>query len=89
MNFNTNPDKSHFIYYKIAKEIIKKHLPDRPLNPSNKEDLLNNPQFLALMKVFPGIVSILDLSTLQYLYMSENVRNFIGYTADEFYAEGL
>ncbi|MFN3402565.1 MAG: response regulator transcription factor [Cytophagaceae bacterium] len=81
--------KSSLHYYKTALKIIKKYTPENVLDREQFETLKNNPQFKALMSVFPGFIGILDLTSQSYIYISDNIKDFTSYSSEEYYQRGL
>jgi len=83
-NQEKKPKKSHLQYYKEIIGIFKKYIPKRIENELSEENLLNHQQFKLFMDSFPGIVGIIDLQTRNYSYMSNNVKNILGYEPSDF-----
>jgi DNA-binding CsgD family transcriptional regulator len=51
--------------------------------------LFENPQFNSFLESSPGITGVFNYDNLQYEYFSKNVKNILGYDAEEYIEGGL
>ncbi len=56
---------------------------------SKSSDLLKNPKFLAYLDANPVVTMIMDFQTQGYFYISENMKEILGYDREDFYKYGL
>jgi DNA-binding CsgD family transcriptional regulator len=62
---------------------------EKQIIETNNFELFNNPQFNNFLELSPGVTGIFNFDTLQYEYISKNVKNIFGYDSDEFMNGGL
>lgn len=49
----------------------------------------NNPALEIMLSLGPCITWVLDIRTGKYIYVSKNIKSFLGYTADSFAKKGI
>jgi DNA-binding CsgD family transcriptional regulator len=81
--------KSNLEYYKQAGKVIGQYIPARIPQDIKPYKLIDLPQFRSLTAFFPSIVCIIDIISKEYLYVSKNLFDMLGYTQDDFYKEGF
>jgi DNA-binding CsgD family transcriptional regulator len=82
--------KSNTQFYKDAVKTFSKYssIKNGTLKQGGYE-LMDNKEFMEFMKISPGVLCIADLRGQAYVFLSENIKNIMGYSAEEFYTEGL
>jgi len=84
---NATQDKS---FYRLFDDIT--HLMDEYTASEFEEKstgLLKNPKFLAYLDANPVVTMIMDFQRKGYFYISENMKEILGYDREDFYTYGL
>ena len=89
MSYSKQSPKSYIHHHKEALKIFTGYISEHRLTGEREKGLIDNLQLSQLLKEFHGVVSILDFSTLGYIYMSESVKSVTGYSQEEFYEKGI
>lgn len=84
----TNPNQA-FRFLSELKKVAKKYIVHDVSDTIKAEAFLENRQFNHFMNLLPGIVCLIDLQSLQYVYISGNVKSILGYPPDDFYKGGI
>jgi len=81
--------KSNLEYYKQAGKVIGQYVPARIPQTNKSFNLIDLPQFRSLTAFFPSVVCIIDIITKEYLYVSKNILDMLGYSQEDFHKEGF
>lgn len=83
------PSKTNLEYYRQAGKVIGQYIPTRISQNDKSYNLIDLPQFRSLTSFFPSIVCIIDIISKEYLYVSNNLFNILGYSQEDFYKDGF
>jgi DNA-binding CsgD family transcriptional regulator len=78
-------EKSKKSNIQIFESILEQYFPE----PSDKEGLLENPQFKILMSQLPGTLAVVDFTDKSYHYFSDSVKDVLGYEPEHYYKNGF
>lgn len=80
-------------YYNELVKVCQEYIPIKKDPSGNEENsvqsLFKNPMLQRLIRMFPGVLCLANIQDQSYIYMSENIKDFIGYDKQEFYDKGL
>jgi len=83
------PSKSNLEYYRQATKVIGQYVPKSIPQNKRPANLIDLPQFRSLTSLFPSVICIIDIISKEYLYVSNNLFNMLGYSQEDFYKDGF